>query len=69
MKEARIRNLPITNKENELVGMVTLREIVDYLVKKSKRNTTHEFGKRENDNLIRNKFNHRKLKFIHNREV
>lgn len=54
MKEARIRNLPITNKENELVGMVTLREIVNYLVRKSKRDITHALGKKENDNLLKN---------------
>jgi CBS-domain-containing membrane protein len=54
MKEAKIRNLPVTNKDNQLVGIVTLREIVDYLVRKSKGNITHALGKKEDEHILRN---------------
>ena len=33
MKKERIRNLPVVDKKHELVGLITLREIVDALSK------------------------------------
>ena len=39
MKNERIRNLPVVDKENKLIGLVTLREFVDALTTRSKDTT------------------------------
>ena len=36
MKKERIRNLPVADKDNKLIGLVTLREIVDALAEGAK---------------------------------
>ncbi|MBI1857946.1 MAG: CBS domain-containing protein [Candidatus Melainabacteria bacterium] len=33
MKEERIRNLPVVDKENKLIGLLTLREIIETIYK------------------------------------
>lgn len=54
MKQERIRNIPVVDKENKLIGLVTLREIVDGLIKYSKKEVVHALGKESNDKLVRN---------------
>ena len=54
MKEEKIRSLPVVNKENKLVGLVTLREIVDALIKLSKNELVPAINKNSNDKLIIN---------------
>ena len=39
MKKERVRNLPIIDEDNKLIGLVTLREIVDALAEGSKTKT------------------------------
>ena len=54
MKEEKIKSLPVVNKENKLVGLVTLREIVDGLIRLSKNEIVPALKKELNDKLIVN---------------
>ena len=47
MKKERIRNLPVVDERNKLVGLVTLREIVDALTNNGKKQTIGDIMIRE----------------------
>ncbi len=47
MKKERIRNLPVVDKKNKLIGLITLREIVDALTEGSGKQLVGEVMIRE----------------------
>lgn len=47
MKKERIRNLPIVDERNRLLGLITLREIVDALVENKRKQTVGDIMIRE----------------------
>ena len=54
MKKERVRNLPIVDKENKLVGLITLREIIDGFIQNSKRELVNPLKKESNYSLVGN---------------
>ena len=47
MKKERIRNLPVVDEHNKLVGLITLREIVDALANNGRKQTIGDIMIRE----------------------
>lgn len=42
MKEERIRNVPVIDKNNKLLGLITLREIIDGVIGNKRKSTVSE---------------------------